>query len=72
MQLDSVLATRRSLVGDCGESVTTSGFKLETNEDKEMTVMQKEMNISRRTELLRSELMPSIQRPRSKSRRSEV
>src|SRR5712664_3470258 len=46
MQLDSVLATRRSLVGDCGESVTTSGFNLETNEDKEMTVMQKEMNIS--------------------------
>jgi len=46
MQLDSVLATRRSLVGDCGGSVTTSGFNLETNEDKEMTVMQKEMNIS--------------------------
>jgi uncharacterized protein (TIGR02246 family) len=46
MQLDSVLATRGSLVGDCGESVTTSGFNLETNEDKEMTVMQREMNIS--------------------------
>jgi hypothetical protein len=34
MELDSVLATRRSLAGDCGESVTTSGFNLETTKDK--------------------------------------
>jgi len=41
-----VLATRRSLAGDCGESVTTPGFNLETTEDKEMTIMQKKMKIS--------------------------
>ena len=46
MELDPVLATRRSLAGDCGESVTTSGFNLETTKEKEMTIMEKEMKIS--------------------------
>jgi hypothetical protein len=46
MELDSVLATRRSLAGDCGESVTTSGFNLETTKDKKMKIMEKEMKIS--------------------------
>ena len=46
MELDSVLATRRSLAGDCGESVTTPGFNLETAKDKEMKIKEKEMQIS--------------------------
>ena len=46
MELDSVLATRRSLAAACGESVTTSGFSLETAKDKEMKIMEKEMKIS--------------------------
>ena len=41
-----MLATRRSLAGDCGESVTTSGFNLETTKNKEMKLMEKEMKIS--------------------------
>ena len=41
-----MLATRSSLVGDCGENVTTSGFNLETTKDKEMKIMEKEMKIS--------------------------
>ena len=35
-----MLATRRSLAGDCSESVTTSGFNLETTKDKEMKISQ--------------------------------
>jgi uncharacterized protein (TIGR02246 family) len=46
MERDLVLATRRSLDGDCSESVTTSGFNLETTKDKEMKTMEKEMKIS--------------------------
>src|SRR5229473_4983498 len=46
MELDSVLATRRSLAGNCGGSVTTSGFNLETTKEKEMKTMEKEMKIS--------------------------
>src|SRR6266446_3466415 len=40
MELDSVLATRRSLAGDCSGSVTTSGFNLETTKEKEMKISQ--------------------------------
>jgi len=41
MELDSVRATRRSSIDDCGESVTTSGSNLETTKDKEMKLWRK-------------------------------
>ncbi len=68
MELDSVLATRRSLAGDCSGSVTTSGFNLETTKDKEMKTMEKEMKISQthRTALIATHTIDSaLQRHRS-------
>src|SRR5258708_5668747 len=46
MGLDSMLAIRRSLASDCGESVTNSRFNLETTKEKEMKFKEKEMKIS--------------------------
>src|SRR5712692_710085 len=68
MELDSVLATRRSLAGDCGGSVTTSLDSIETTEDKEMKTMEKEMKISQmyRTALIATHTIDSApQRHRS-------
>jgi len=47
MELDSVRATRRSPIGDCGERVTTSGSNFETTKDKRNEIKEKEMKISR-------------------------
>ena len=50
MELDSVLATRCLLAGDCRKSVSTSGFNLEITKDKELNIKEEEMNISHRHE----------------------
>src|SRR5712692_7574831 len=62
MELDSVLATRRSLAGDCGGSMTTSlDSILRQPKDKEMKTMEKEMKISQtyRTALIATHTIDS-------------
>src|SRR5215472_695971 len=46
VELDSMLATRRSLTSDCRSSVTNSGFNLETTKGERMEIKEKEMKIS--------------------------
>src|SRR5262250_2603394 len=46
VELDSMLATRRSLTRDCRSSVTNSGFNLETTKGERMGIKEKEMKIS--------------------------
>jgi uncharacterized protein (TIGR02246 family) len=46
VELDSMVATRRSLACDCRSSVTNSGFNLETTKGERMKIKEKEMKIS--------------------------
>jgi len=46
VELDSMLATRRSLTCDCRSSVTNSGFNLETTKGERMEIKEREMKIS--------------------------
>src|SRR5260370_4283424 len=70
MGLDSMLAIRRSLASDCGESVTNSRFNLETTKEKEMKFKEKEMKISQtfRAALIAIHTIDSApQKPKSES-----
>src|SRR5258708_3046578 len=70
VELDSMLATRRSLTCDCGESVTGSGFNLETTKGERMKIKEKEMKISQtyRAALIAAHTIDSApQKPKSAS-----
>src|SRR5216684_8757138 len=65
-----MLATRRSLACDCGESVTRSGFNLETTKGERMKIKEKEMKISQtyRAALIAAHTIDSApQKPKSAS-----
>src|SRR5258708_8057678 len=70
VELDSMLATRRSLACDCGESATRSGFNLETTKGERMKIKEKEMKISQtyRAALIAAHTIDSApQKPKSPS-----
>src|SRR5260370_40911846 len=65
-----MLATRRSVDCVCGESVTSSGFNLETNKGERMKIKEKEMKISQtyRAALIAAHTIDSApQKPKSAS-----
>jgi len=70
VELDSLLATRRSLACDCRSSVTNSGFNLETTKGERMKIKEKEMKISQtyRAALIAAHTIDSApQKPKSAS-----
>jgi len=70
VELDSMVATRRSLACDCRSSVTNSGFNLETTKRERMKIKEKEMKISQtyRAALIAAHTIDSApQKPKSAS-----